>query len=414
MVKKSLLIFVLFTLFNTCNTSKSVNQPDNQIENGVSTSFYFSKPSFLKTLVTSAKAIVSATDMDTLEIILTVTDSSVFGTIENIPSGLDRKFEVYCFDDLMNLTYYGSQNSDVEVNVILTLNIILYPINHTGTVIILGSFSPFPIKGQKIAFQADNAGTYDIYIMDDNGTNIVQLTNSNYEDYYPIISPDLSTIVFMRRENSVWRPYLMNIDGSNLQHLNILPNANMGSCDWSPDGSKFALHANEDGDPDIYIHDLITEITTQIVANNAIDWIPRWSPDGNKIVFYSDMNGMFKTYTINPDGTGLSILTPNNDTEEKVASYSPDGNRIVMSGRNIYSQWGIFTVNADGSNFFEVLNTQGVNEHHPVWSPDGMEILFKRSDGGVNGYGLYLVNPDGTNLRVLLDTQYNEFNPHWR
>jgi len=414
MLKKAFTIFFVFILLNTCNTSKSINRPDNKNENFASTSFYFYKPSFVDTLVTSAKVVISATDMDTIQSDLTVTDSSVFGIVENIPVGLNRNFEVFCYDNSMNLTYYGYEYSDIEANAVLTLNIILYPVNHTGTVIINGTFSQFPRSEHKIAFEADYAGTNDIYIMDDNGANIIQLTNSNYTDKYPFISPDLTKIVFIRHENNGFRPYLIDIDGSNLQHLNILPNASMGTCNWSPDATKFVLYANEDGDADIYIYDLNTETTIKILQNNAQDWIPRWSPDGSKIVFYSNMNGTFKTYTINPDGSGLSLIFPNNNSEERNTIYSPDGNKFAMTGRNIYAQWGIFTANTNGTNFFEVLNTQGVDERYPIWSPDATKILYIRFDGGTNGLGLYLVNPNGSNNQVLLDTQYNEQNPDWR
>jgi Tol biopolymer transport system component len=414
MLKKISVFLIVIILFNTCSTKKSITSPSQQQQEFASTSLYFYKPAFVDSLVTSANVLISASDMDTIQSSLNVTDTSVFGTVENIPAGLNRKFEVFCYDNSLNLTYYGHTISDVAANAVLTLDIVLYPVNHTGTVIINGTFSAFPQSEQKIVFQGDNSGTYDIYIMNADGSNLIQLTNSPNADWYPQISPDRNQIVFVRNENSNFRPYIMNIDGSNLLHLNILSNASVGFCGWSPDGSKLALHARENLDADIYIYDFSTELTTKIVENNAQDWIPRWSPDGSKIVFYSDMNGIFKTYTINPDGSGLSLIFPNNNTEERNTIYSPDGTKFAMTGRNIYAQWGIFTANTNGTNFNEVLNTPGVNEHYPVWSPDGTKILYKRFDGGANGYGLYIVNQDGTNNQVLLDTQYNEYNPDWR
>jgi Tol biopolymer transport system component len=85
-----------------------------------------------------------------------------------------------------------------------------------------------------------------------------------------------------------------------------------------------------------------------------------------------------------------------------------------MAARNIYAQWGIFKVSVDGSNFTEVTNTQRVDEHNPVWSPNGIKILFERFDGGPNKKGLFIINSNGSGLQMLLDTEYNEENPHWR
>jgi len=358
---------------------------------------------------------VTASDMDTIFSTVTVTDTSVFGTIGQIPAGLNRKFEILCYDDNMNLTYQGEKIADVQAGVIMTLNIILYPVSNTGTVIITGSFSPFPPSDEKIVFMADYQGTYDIYIMNTDASNISQITNSSAEDWYPQISPDRTKVIFCRRENGTSRPYIMNIDGSNVQPLNVLPNSGIGFCSWSPDGNKLALHSNLDGDNDIFVYDFNTEIVTQIVFNSATDWVPEWSNDGTKIIFFSDMQGTFRVYTINPDGSNLSLLTNNMNTEERAARYSPDGTMVAMTGRNTYAQWGIFRVDANGTNFFEILNTSGVNEQYPVWSPNSDKIMFCRFDGSSKEHGIYLVNPDGSGFQTLLDTEYyNENKPHWR
>jgi len=69
-------------------------------------------------------------------------------------------------------------------------------------------------------------------------------------------------------------------------------------------------------------------------------------------------------------------------TQERAPRFSPDGEKIAICGKTTYAQWGIFIVNKDGSQFQEVLNTPGVDEQYPQWSPDGKTILFNRADGG--------------------------------
>ncbi|NIT59621.1 MAG: hypothetical protein GWN00_26400, partial [Aliifodinibius sp.] len=73
-----------------------------------------------------------------------VTDSSVTGTIDSIPAGPHRKFEIFVYDEDTTLTYSGEAFSDVPAGAVLTLQIVLYPVDHTGTVIIVGTFAPFP------------------------------------------------------------------------------------------------------------------------------------------------------------------------------------------------------------------------------------------------------------------------------
>lgn len=41
----------------------------------------------------------------------------------------------------------------------------------------------------KIAFVSDRDGNNEIYVMDEDGTNLMNITNSPYEDSYPVWSP---------------------------------------------------------------------------------------------------------------------------------------------------------------------------------------------------------------------------------
>ena len=43
---------------------------------------------------------------------------------------------------------------------------------------------------ERIAFASDRDGDYDIYAMDPDGSNVVQLTNTPGPDINPAISPD--------------------------------------------------------------------------------------------------------------------------------------------------------------------------------------------------------------------------------
>src|SRR5262245_57367309 len=52
-------------------------------------------------------------------------------------------------------------------------------------------------SGQKrIAFASNYHGSYDIYTMDENGDDIVQLTDDPHDDRYPTWSPDGQWIAF--------------------------------------------------------------------------------------------------------------------------------------------------------------------------------------------------------------------------
>src|SRR5829696_7474618 len=64
-------------------------------------------------------------------------------------------------------------------------------------------------------------------------------------------------------------------------------------------------------------------------------------------------------------------------------------------------QWGIYTVDPDGSNVRLLIPSGSV----PKWSPDGTEILFG------TGNGIAATSADGSNWRTI--TNANESDPTW-
>lgn len=148
--------------------------------------------------------------------------------------------------------------------------------------------------------------------------------------------------------------------------------------EWSPDGSRIAF-ATVNTPSDIFIHDIYAGTTTNVTRSFADDRYPTWSPDGSSLLFFSNLNGQFEIYRVQPDGTNLTRLTHD---EGILPAFSPDGARILFTAtarRNLY------LMNADGSDTRPV--TQGPrNDRNGVWSPDGTKIGFVGLPRGTGHY----------------------------
>jgi|GEM_PF-4368716 len=376
-------------------------------------SFAFSIPPEIQSLVSTAEAIVSASDMDTIFQTLTVSPNSVSGIIEAIPAGDDRKFEVNVYDSSGVLTYSGEAISKVLANQTITLDIILYPQTNTGTVIINGTFYQGDPTDGKIVFLRDTGSSDDIVIMNGDLSNLVQLTTTSEQESNPHISSDYSKICFTRQVGGLIRPFIMNADGSNEVALSFHAGANVTHMVWSPDAEDIVLSSDFSGAREIYIYNVASEDLTQLTFNGARNWLPSWSPDGQKIGWASDQTGIFRTYTMNRDGSNQMRLTTTTNLEERTLVYSPDGNTIVFAART-GSAWDLYKIDADGTNLEQVTNTPGVNEHHHTWSPDGRFILAAELAG--SNYGLYLYDMQNNFARQLYldDPNIQEDHPHWR
>jgi Tol biopolymer transport system component len=162
-------------------------------------------------------------------------------------------------------------------------------VTHMSGPAIFPDYSP---DGSKIVFTAKPAGstTRDIYVVGSDGGGLARLTSGVGNNTYPAFSPDGSKIVFNSDRSGTWQVWLMNADGSGQQQLTFDSQPKDQVSDWSPDGSKIAYLADTHG-----IADTVSPSWGDIwvmnadgsgqrpITSGATDYGTAWSPDGTRI-----------------------------------------------------------------------------------------------------------------------------------
>ena len=263
----------------------------------------------------------------------------------------------------------------------------------------------------RIFFSSNRDGDWDIYSMDSNGDNVVQLTNHPATDEAPTCSPDGRRIAFRSERGGPPDLYAMDSDGSNvvrLTHDDFLK----GRPSWSPDGMKIAFSSfrNVVGNWEIYVMDADGENEINLTKDKMWDESPRWSPDGSKMAFVSFHDGGFNTpwhiFVMNADGTGRSNFTAGTNLRRNWGpSWSPDGSKIAFDSLRHFvpadSRNDIFVITADGNELEQITDGPG-SSGSPVYSPDGTKIAFVSSrDGDKN---IYMMDTNGRNVVQLTRT----------
>jgi dipeptidyl aminopeptidase/acylaminoacyl peptidase len=163
---------------------------------------------------------------------------------------------------------------------------------------------------------------------------------------------------------------------------------------WSPDGTELAFLSPPvvDGGPPNNIWLAHPDGTgLRQLTRGRFDGEPSWSPDGSRIAFDSSRTGRSQLFTIKPDGSALTALSPSRSNDGGPA-WSPDGKTLVFE-----SSSGKLTtlelVDADGGHRRQL--GKGIHGEWPVFSPDGGQIAYIKDDD------VHVVETDGTHDRVV-------------
>ncbi len=265
------------------------------------------------------------------------------------------------------------------------------------------SFSP---NGSTLVYVTVVNNNSEVFVMDTNGFNNKQLTNTGCNNYYPFFSPDGSKIVFMSYPKGKTVICTINHNGSNFKSLTG-ENEENADPHWSPDGSQIIFYSARDGNNEIYIMNSDGSNPVRLTNNLASDQTPSISSDGKKIVFVSDRDGNTELYTMDLSGENIKRITfdPRID---RVPSWSPDSNKIIWYSRestevagssaNSWNGAEIYVINAEGSERRQLTHNH-FRDHGPVFSPNGKKIVFTSSRTGIRE--VFIMNRDGSDVRQL-------------
>ncbi len=270
-----------------------------------------------------------------------------------------------------------------------------------------------PRFGGVILFVSDRDGNQEIYNLDDAG-HIGRLTDNPAVDMQPAWSTNMQQVVFTTNRDGQNDIYLMNADGTN--QVNLTNNsADDQYPTWSVDGQWIAFSSNRDGNYEIYVL-RVSDLELHNLTNNpANDTQPNWvrsttfDPAGESIVFTSNRDGNPEIYRMKTDGTDQVNLTqsPANDTQAKG---SPDGSLIVFATDRDGNQ-EIYSMRVDGANPTNITNNPAI-DFGPCWAPNQAWVAFTSERDG--NREVYITKPNATDVYNLTVNPSQDVVSDWR
>ena len=122
------------------------------------------------------------------------------------------------------------------------------------------------------------------------------------------------------------------------------------------------------------------------------------SRDGSRVAVIVRQEGKRRLAVMSADGTNARTLAASIEIQgvvgQSAMDWSPDGTRIVASGRDAQDRPGLFSIPVDGGTPQQLV---AIDAFNPVWSPKGDLIVYASGFGGAGGVSrLRGVRPDGS------------------
>lgn len=272
---------------------------------------------------------------------------------------------------------------------------------------------------RQLTFSGENAEAY----FSDDGAKLIYQSRAQGEECDQIYTldlaggePQLVSTGMGRTTCSYYYPGAERILYASTHHWDP-------ACPPAPDMSQgyvWALYPTFD----IFAADPDGSNMVQLTHSWGYDAEATFSPVEDLIVFTSMRDGDLEIYTMRGDGSEVTRLTERvgydggpffsadgkkivyragyPETDEEVADYR----RLLAQGLIRPSALEIYTMDADGSNKFQVTDNGAAN-FAPFFHPSGEKILFSSNLGDPAGreFDIYMINADGTGLEQITFTE---------
>ena len=273
-------------------------------------------------------------------------------------------------------------------------------------------------EGLNPIWKPDGSGLYFVrkpylFSIDINGSNLIQLTHDQYFDFdynshFQIeLSNDGEFILFITHDGNDLEIGKVNTDGNG--YITLTDNEyNDYNPQLSPDGTRLIYSSdrieNDGADTyDIYLADIngLSEIN---LTNNQSTMEACWSLDGTQIYFlkYLHLNQNCEIMKVNLDGTNLSHVAYVQSNYNYFLSLSPDGQYLYYHASGGY----IGRCSIYGENN-ETINTNVEDFDGIEFNEDNM-IVFHSGGSSSN---LYLMNDNGTDLIQMTHFSNQYYDP---
>jgi len=234
-----------------------------------------------------------------------------------------------------------------------------------------------------ITFASDRVSDFDIYRMQDDGSDQATVYNSAEDELFPdLVRTTRDKVAYAAEDGTRWNIWRMTITGTSRTQLTTQTNSNQIQPSWSADASTIVYASNGTVQtPSTMTWELFTisaagGTPTQLTTQSP-SWAiaPSYSPVNDDILFVSNRTATGgSSIWLWDDSLGAAIELRDRDGRDGDASPALAGLATALDLPDTPDSAGI---------------------SRPVWSPDGALIAFSSERTAGSAIDIYIMDADG-------------------
>ena len=193
--------------------------------------------------------------------------------------------------------------------------------------------------------------------------------------------------------------FTMNEDGTDKQQVTNMP-AHCLCPKWSSDGNKIAFYTDDENvSPGVYVLDFTAD-TLNMISYIAEGNHPAFFEDNSTLVFNSEMDGFLSIYVKSPDDIEIYPLTPMGYANQQVLSKD---NRVLAFSSYVDDNKNVFAMDLEDTtdnSVYQISQNKEANLSPDVSSDNSM---FVYSSFNINLNGTIYLWKDGSEKNITRD-----------
>ena len=224
----------------------------------------------------------------------------------------------------------------------------------------------FVPKSSMLTYSSYHTGNQNLYITDLNQSKTTTaLSRRKGLNLAPAWSPDGKFMILTLSKNGSPDLYLLDNKGNIIEQLTNRAGINV-SPTWSPDGKYIVFVSDRSGKPQLYLMDFRTRKVKRLTFEGSENAEPSWSPTENLIVYSSLRGGVYQLFTMNPLKNDPPVQVTDDLSHHESPSWSPDGRQIIFAKRD-GKRNQIYCIMKNGSYQRKIFTLSG-SQAYPQWS----------------------------------------------